>query len=240
MKVKRLDPQLRHKMKDLLAAHLGRCAESRSLTARIDFPIYHGGSKFGAPVFTLTPPDQSPSPVVFGIIGINHPESHVASEATLHLLELLAEQPPTSGGATFKILPILNPIALELDEDAPDIDESPFLSHIVSGFHGLAKNGLIEITSSSGDKCLIEGEVSPLILKAINLARSGGFPDTNPSSGPRIFLKRTGAEQRWNLRITLPETWSETLEVAEIARFIARFLEIHTESLATTPQLRRI
>jgi hypothetical protein len=244
MNLTRLDPALRKNLKDLLQGYVEHCEVSQHLMARIDFPIYYHGFKFGAPVFTHSgPPNGNEDRKIIGLIGLNNRDSQVASEILLQFIEILTQQPRLADAAILRILPVANPVALELENDAPADGDWPILDHLVSQFHEQAGSGVIEISSGDREVYRLEGEASPLLFAAIEDVRSGV-----PVDGARsrvlvpetISLNPVSAETRWRLKLTVPNSWTGAPEIHAISRFLTRLLRTHSWLTAGAPSQPRI
>lgn len=244
MNLTRLDSSLRKNLKDLLEGYLEHCEVSRHLTARIDFPIYHHGFKFGAPVFTHTGPSNGHEDRgIIGLLGLNDPHSQVASEVLLQFIEILSQEPRLADGSILRILPVANPIALELEADAPPIEELPVVQHLITRFHEEAADGILEIASHDADTYSLDGEATALLFAALEKVRSSVPAATGrvrilaPNS---IALKPAGSDGKWKLRLTIPRAWTGAPEVHAISRFIARLIRTHIRLAATPRQHRSI
>lgn len=232
MNLTRLDRSLRENLRDLLQGYVEHCEVSNHLMARIDFPIYYHGFKFGAPVFTHTGPRQGQEDrKVIGLAGINDRETQVASEILLQFIEILTQQPRLADGSVLRILPVANPVALELEENAPATHDWPILDHLLSQFSEQAADGILEISAADGPEYLLEGEASTALFAALEEVRSGVPQDSDrlrvlvPSS---IALTPVGSDVKWRLKLTVPRAWSGAPEVHAISRFIARLIRTHT------------
>ena len=232
MNLNRLDRSLRENLTNLLQGYLEHCEVSRHLTARIDFPIYYHGFKFGAPVFVHKGPAAGEdNPKIIGLLGLNGPDSHVASEVLLQFIEILTQQPRLADSSLLRILPVANPVAMELGESAPQISEWSILDHLVSLFHEQAPDGVIEITSDAEAGYFLGGEASPTLFAALEEVRAGVPRDSDrlrvlvPDD---IALKPVSDDAQWILRLNVPPTWNGAPEVHAISRFLARLIRTHT------------
>ncbi len=232
MNLTRLDRSLRENLKDLLQGYVEHCEVSKHLMARIDFPIYYYGFKFGAPVFTHTGPAiGNENRKVIGLMGLNDPESQIASEVLLQFIEILTQQPRLADATVLRILPVANPVALELDKDAPRTEEWPLLDHLTAQFHEQAADGMIEIIAAENGEYLLEGEAPPLLFAALEEVRAGVPKDSDrlrvlvPEA---ISLRPVAADVKWNLRLAVPREWNGAPEIHAISRFLARLIRTHT------------
>jgi hypothetical protein len=232
MNITRLDRSLRKNLRDLLQGYVEHCEVSLHLMARIDFPIYYHGFKFGAPVFShIGPSEPKGDRQVIGLIGLNDPISQVASDVLLQFIEILSQQPSLAEDSILRILPVANPVALEMEEDAPATEDWAILQHLISQFNEQSGDGILEVISGTGSHYSLEGEASPSLFAALEDVRSGLPVDSERSRvrhPEHIALKPIGSDDRWKLRLTIPHTWTDAPEVHAIARFIARLITTHT------------
>ena len=232
MNITRLDRSLRKNLRDLLQGYVEHCEVSHHLMARMDFPIYYHGFKFGAPVFThIGRSEPSSDRQVIGLIGLNDPGSQVASDVLLQLIEILTQHPNLADDSVLRILPVANPVALEMGDDAPASEEWDILRHLIGQFQEQAVDGLLELVSGQDDRYSLEGEASPSLFAALEDVHAGLPADSERSRvryPDHITLKPVGASDRWKLRLTIPETWTDAPEVHATARFIARLITTHS------------
>jgi len=231
MNLNRLDRSLRENLTNLLQGYLEHCEVSRHLMARIDFPIYYHGFKFGAPVFTHAGPlAASENPKVIGLIGLNDPTSHVASEVLLQFIEILSQQPRLADASILRILPVANPVAMELGDVAPAINEWSILDHLVSQFHEQSPDGVIEVTAEKDGEYSLTGEASPPLFAALEEVRASIPRDSDRLRvlvPENIALKPVAADSQWILKLNIPRSWTGAPEVHAISRFIARLIRTH-------------
>ena len=242
MNLTRLDPSFRQKIKALLQGYVEHCEVSRHLMARIDFPIYYHGFKFGAPVFTHSGPSViGENRSVFGLIGLNDPSSQISSEILLQFVEILTQQPRLADASVLRILPVANPVALELGDDAPRITEWPILDHVIAQFRDQISDGIIEISAGESEVYGLEGEASPALFAALENVRA-----SVPQDGKRlrvlvpedISLKPVASDARWHLELTVPRTWTGATEIHAISRFLARLIRTHSWITSEKPSDR--
>lgn len=232
MNITRLDRSLRKNLRDLLQGYVEHCEVSLHLMARMDFPIYYHGFKFGAPVFThIGPAEPKGDRQVIGLIGLNSPTSQVASDVLLQFIEILTQQPHMAGDSVLRILPVANPVALEIGEGAPGTEDWAILQHLIGQFHEQAVDGILEIVSAPGDRYALEGGATPSLFAALEDVRAG-LPDDTERSRVRhpdhVSLQPVGPQERWSLKLTIPESWTDAPEIHAIARFIARLITTHS------------
>ncbi len=231
MNLNRLDRALRENLTNLLQGYLEHCEVSSRLTARIDFPIYYHGFKFGAPVFTHSGLAADPEhPRVIGLLGLNSPESHVASEVLLQFIEILTQQPRMADSAVLKILPVANPVAMELGDSAPPIADWSILDHLVSVFHEQASEGVIGISADAETEYTLTGEASPALFTALEEARAAAArqQDRKRVLAPeRMALSPVAEDSQWNLQLSIPRSWTSAGDIHAIARFLSRVVRTH-------------
>jgi hypothetical protein len=227
MHITTLHPDLRKNLRNLVQGYVEHCEFSEHLTGRIEFPIYYLGFKYGAPVFTHVNAGKATvdRPVV-GMIGWNTPGSQVPSQVLLQFIEILSQHPRLAGNSVLRMLPVANPVALELDEDAPSREDWDLLGHLADQFKEQAADGWIEVQTANVRDFLISGEVSPQLYKA--LEHGSEFATARERRGIRfpslMNLKPVRHDDRWQVRLIIPEDWSDTSSVNGLARFLARLV----------------
>ena len=226
MHITTLHPDLRKNLRNLLQGYVEHCEFSEHLTGRIDFPIYFMGFKYGAPVFTHIGPGKpwEDRPVV-GLIGWNTPTSQLASQILLQFIEILTQHPRLAGNSVLRLLPVANPVALELDEDAPSREEWDLLGTLADRFKDQASHGLIEVQAADVKEFTLAGEISPALYQALELVR-----EVVPAADGRIavpasiHVKPARQDERWQLRLLVPAHWDDPRSVHSVARFLVRLL----------------
>lgn len=232
MHITTLHPDLRKNLRNLLQGYVEHCEFSEHLTGRIDFPIYFMGFKYGAPVFNHIGPGQpwEDRPVV-GMIGWNTPTSQLASQILLQFIENLSQHPRLAGNSVLRMLPVANPVALELDEDAPDRDDWDLLQALGDRFKGQATDGLIEVESADVKGFTLAGEVSPELHQILEKLGEIIPAIRGRIAVPTSFdLKPVREGERWNLRLLVPADWDDPRSVNAVARFIVRLLHAQTRA----------
>lgn len=239
MELKRLDPSLRRNLKDLLEGYVEHCQVSHHLMARIDFPIYFHGFKFGAPIFTHSAPGQEGvRRRVIGLLGVNTPDSQVSSEILLQLIEILVQRPEVGEGSILRILPVANPVALELGEHAPHLSDWPILEHMIGKFQEQSTEGVLEVVVTDGGYAL-EGNVSSSLFQALDEVRAEVPKDAGRSRvlvPDRILLSPVSATEPWRLKLSVPLFWTEAPEVHAVARFISRLIRSYSSLQNPVPE----
>lgn len=225
---------LRAKLKDLLQGYIEHCEVSPHLMARIDLPIIFHGFRFGAPVFTHSGPSSGPvDREIIGLIGRNAPQSSIASDVLLQFIEILSQQPHLAGTSVLRLLPVANPVALELGDSAPPTEDWPILDHLIGRFKEEAGDGIIEILPSPDAGYLLEGSANSDMFAALrDVAESADPSSPRPRVlvPPQITITPISAEQKWNLRLHVPVTWNEAPEIHAVARFLSRLIHLLTLS----------
>jgi hypothetical protein len=241
MHITTLHPDLRKNLRDLLQGYVEHCEFSEHLTGRIDFPLYYLGFKYGAPVFThIGPGNEREDRPVIGLIGWNTPASQLASQVLLQFIEILTQHPRAAGNAILRLLPVANPVALELDEDAPSHEEWDLLGHLAGQFTNQASHGLIEVESADVKEFSLTGEITPAIFQALETV-SAIIPAIRgriavPTS---INVGPVEPDERWQLRLTVPSEWNDPRSVHAVARFLVRLLHAHTRITRHARKLAR-
>jgi len=238
MELKRLDPSLRRNLKDLLDGYLEHCQVSRHLMARIDFPIYYHGFKFGAPIFTHSDPlREAGSQKVIGLLGVNTPDSQVPADILLQLIEILVQQPNLAEASTLHVLPVANPVALELGEHAPGLSDWPILEHLVSKFQAQSADGMLEVVVADSEYAL-EGSASVALFQALEKITSPDSKKPLALQPDAVRLNPVSSGAPWHVKLSVPATWTEAAEVHSVARFIAQLIGAFTWGLDSSSGAR--
>lgn len=235
MHITTLQPELRKNLRDLLQGYVEHCEFSEHLTGRIEFPIYFMGFKYGAPLFTHVGPGQpwEDRPVI-GFIGWNTPSSRLASQVLLQFIEILTQHPRFAGNSVLRMLPVANPVALELDEDAPDQEDWDLLRALCDRFKEQSTDGFIEIEAADVEDFTLAGEVGRELhgilekLGEIIPAIRGRI--AVPSS---FQLTTVGENERWTLRLLVPKDKDDSRSIHAVARFLIRIVGALSRSRRT-------
>ncbi|MDB6077126.1 MAG: hypothetical protein JWO82_873 [Akkermansiaceae bacterium] len=233
MQIQTLRPELRKNLRDLLQGYVEHCEFSSHLTGRIDFPIYYQGFKYGAPVFThLGPGGKDQDRPVIGLIGWNGPQTSLPSQVLLQFIEILTQHPRLADSSVLRILPVANPVALELEADAPERGEWDLLDRLADQFKDQSADGWIEVESADVPEFSLSGEISPdLIDELSTLAEI--FRDRPGLILPTdLDLTPSRADERWQLKLVVPSFWSDSASIHGVARFVVRLVHAHSELLA--------
>lgn len=233
MKTRTLAPKFRTDLKNLLQGFAEHCEISDRLSGRIEQPIYFHGFKFGAPVFTFAGPegDEGHLTQMIGLLGHNTRTSRVASEVLLQLIEVATLRPELAVGQLLRVLPVSDPVTLELETDAPDLTEWPVLQYVADEFRSSSTSGLIEVRATSGKSLVIKGAVDVRLYQVLasNVGERRGLPSLPILSS----FVTAGPDDRWHLEIEVPDSWNHAGDVLAVSRFIGRVLETHAHLLAT-------
>lgn len=229
----RNDRSLRNNLKDLLQGYLEHCEFSRHLMARIDFPIIYHGFRFGAPVFTHTGPAATDgNREIIGLIGLNSPGSNISSEVLLQFIEILSQEPGLAGTTVLRVLPVADPVALELGGDAPPTGSWPILDHLTDRFREESADGIIEIGTSADSEYRLEGDAPSSLFDTLRNIREGlTATETRPRLlyPEKILLNPVSPDAKWRLKIHLPAHWHGAPEIHAVSRFIARLIRLHSK-----------
>ena len=224
-----LHPDLRKNLRNLVQGYVEHCEFSPTLTGRIDFPIYYMGFKYGAPVFTHTGPGKAADdrPVV-GMIGWNTPATQLPAQILLEFVEILTQHPRLADNSVLRMLPVANPVALELDEDAPSREDWDLLGRLADQFKEQAADGWIEVHAANVEDFTLAGEISPALYKALEKSKIvASFRQRNGVKFPGVLnLKPVRQEDRWQVRLIVPATWDDSRSVRAVARFLARLVHL--------------
>lgn len=218
-----LSPEFRANLKRLLQGFAEHCEISEQLTGRVEQPVYFHGFKFGSPVFTFEGRKVDGWPKrQLGLIGHNHRESTAASDVVLQLIELATLRPELAVGQSLRILPVSDPVTLELGQEGPDLSDWEVLHFVTDRFRESAKDGLIEIRSHVGDEFIIHGSADSALYQSLasNVTMKRDLP-----SLPVLSDLRVASEGSWHLYLEVPQSWTSSGDVLAVSRFLARLLE---------------
>ena len=234
-----LNPDLRKNLRNLVQGYVEHCEFSPHLTARIDFPLYYMGFKYGAPVFNHRGPGQADEdrPVI-GMIGWNTPGSQLPSKVLLEFIEILTQHPRLAEQSVLRMLPVANPVALELDEDAPEREDWDLLANLADQFKEQAADGWIEVHATDVSEFTLTGEISPALYKA--LVKSKAVASFRERIGVRFpqaaNLKPVRRDERWQVQLQVPKEWDDSRAIRAVARFLARL--VHAQARIARRQTR--
>ncbi|MBU6303381.1 MAG: hypothetical protein KGS60_17675 [Verrucomicrobia bacterium] len=226
------DPQHRARMRELIQGFIEHCEVSPSLIGRIGRVIECNGRKYGVPVFTIHgPAHDSLNSQFVGLAGVNAGRDARAAETLLQLIERLAIQPRIAAGHVLEILPVTDPVGLELGaapETAPA--QSP-------QFRGESVDGLIELEVTDTDSFVVTAEGDFPFRQAVASAEEGfrRLASEEPGDRLRIRSSRVAHEGAWKLRLQLPATWSPSVTVHWGSQFLVLFFRAHVTFRALAP-----
>jgi len=198
MNLTKLETTLRENLRNLLQGYVEHCEISETLMARIETPLYYHGFKFGAPVFTHRQPWVSPERPPVGIAGINRAASTLPSEVVLQVIEKLTQQADAAGPSPLRLLPVANPVALELGGDAPSEIDWPVLDHLLEEFESASPAGFIAISPSEHGEFRLGGTATPEVIRKLAIGEG------NLRLLQELHLVPVPAGERWSLRLEIP------------------------------------
>ncbi len=230
----RLNPEFRAKMSELILGFIEHCEISRTLIGQIERFVRHNGRKYGLPTFTVYgPPEPGVETSFVNLLGVNSAGDATSAEAVLQLIERLVLQPNVAAGRVLRILPVTNPVALELGHP---VEDEPLLSSLemaVEDFRNLPSDGFIEIrlTDSSRLALVVSGpseivEAARDTEEAIRRLRSENFLD-----GVLLRSVRLRHEGRWHLALEIPREWSSALATHWASQVLVVFFRSHLQHL---------
>ncbi|MGC4016009.1 MAG: hypothetical protein QM755_16000 [Luteolibacter sp.] len=163
------------------------------------------------------------------MLGHNTRTSTIASDVLLQLIEVATLRPEIAIDQVLRVLPVSDPVTLELEEDAPDLSDWPVLQYLQDEFRGSAADGLIEVRTTPGKSLEIRGAADVRLYQVLasNSAAARGLPSPPVLS---TFVPAFGGG-RWHLEIDVPETWNHAGDVLAVSRFIGRVLETYSHLL---------
>lgn len=235
MNKRQLRPEFRAKLRDLIQGFIQHCEISPFLIGQIEKTFDHGEIRYGVPVFTFY---GNPLPEVdtgfVGLLGLNgRHDDQLPAEILLQLIERLALQPAIAGGKVLRLMPVSNPIALE----RPDLPENELhnatLERIVEGFRHQYLDGLIEVRAGDQETLQIAARGDSAFSEALRQAREAlqrlsnetSIADSiSPAEAPESF------EGDWNMVISVPRSWPDTLAVHWVSQLLVVFFRAHTDA----------
>ncbi|HRQ88464.1 MAG TPA: hypothetical protein PLA50_06685 [Bacteroidia bacterium] len=230
----RLNPEFRAKMTELVRGFVEHCEISRTLVGQIERFVRHDGRKYGLPTFTVYgPPEPGVETSFVNLLGANDSGDATAGEVVLQLIERLVLQPGIAAGRVLRILPVTNPVALEL---GVPVEEEPLLSSLemaVEDFRNLASDGFIEIRLTDAPRLglSVSGpvEIANAVrdtVEAVRRLQSEEFRD-----GVHLRSTRLRHEGRWHLTLEIPRGWSSSLAVHWASQVLVVFFRYHLQRL---------
>ncbi|MDQ8205583.1 hypothetical protein [Pelagicoccus sp. SDUM812003] len=233
---RRLSPEHRAEMRELLGGFVQHCEISKHLAGSIDLFVEHNGHKYGLPVFSFFgPPHRDLDSRFVGLLARNQGSDKRTSEALLQFLERLVLQPNLATGLVLSALPVTDPIALESGNDFHPDELSEALERSIEAFATRALDGLVEISRTTRGQPTADADGPTYIRKAAiqtvesidRLGRatiSGGFET-------RLSLRASTDTDCWKLRIGIPVTWSDQMTTSWTSQFLVIFLRRRIENL---------
>ncbi len=241
----RLNPEFRAKMSELILGFVEHCEISRTLVGQIERFVRHGGRKYGLPTFTVYgPPEPGVETRFVNLLGVNSAGDATSAEAVLQLVERLVLQPAIVAGRVLRILPVTNPVALELGHP---VEDEPLLSSLemaVEDFRNLPSDGFVEIRLADSPHLALTVSGDPEIVAAARdteeaIRRLGS---ENFREGALLRSVRLRHEGRWRLVLEIPRDWSSSLAAhwasqVLVVFFRAQLQRLRLESHAATTWL---
>lgn len=233
----RLNPEFRAKMTELVRGFIEHCEISRSLIGQIERFVRHNGRKYGLPTFTVYgPPEPGVQTSFINLLGVNTSGDLAAAESALQLIERLVLQPHIVSGRVLRVLPVTNPVALEL---GLPVAEEPLLSSLemaVEDFRNLPSDGFIEIqqTDSSRITLAISGNVD--VVESVRDTEDAVRRLQSEDSREAILLRsvRLRHEGRWHLTLGIPREWPSSLASHWASQILVVFFRSHLQRLRVT------
>jgi hypothetical protein len=233
----RLNPEFRAKMTELVRGFIEHCEISRSLIGQIERFVRHNGRKYGLPTFTVYgPPEPGVQTSFINLLGVNTSGDLAAAESALQLIERLVLQPHIVSGRVLRVLPVTNPVALELGRP---VAEEPLLSSLemaVEDFRNLPSDGFIEIqqTDSSRITLAISGNVD--VVESVRDTEDAVRRLQSEDSREAILLRsvRLRHEGRWHLTLGIPREWPSSLASHWASQILVVFFRSHLQRLRVT------
>lgn len=230
----RLNPEFRAKMSQLVRGFIEHCEISRTLIGQIERFVRHDGRKYGLPTFTVYgPPDPGSETSFVNLLGVNTAGETTTAEAVLQLIERLVLQPNIATGRVLRILPVTNPVALELGRPIDDERLLASLEMAVEDFRNLHSDGFIEIRSTDSSRLAMtvsgRGEVVEAARETEEAIRR--IQSENFLGGIHLRSVRLRHEGRWHVALEIPREWPSALASHWASQVLVVFFRSHRERL---------
>lgn len=233
----RLNPEFRAKMSELIRGFVEHCEISRTLVGQIERFVRHNGRKYGLPTFTVYgPPEPGVETRFVNLLGVNSSGDVTSAEAVLQLIERLVLQPAIVAGRVLRILPVTNPVALELGHP---VEDEPLLSSLemaVEDFRNLPSDGFVEIrlTSSSQLGLIVSGS-SEIVAAARNTEDAiRRLNSENFREGALLRSVRLRHEGRWRLVLEIPREWPSAVAAHWASQVLVVFFRSQLQHIRLT------
>lgn len=234
MKTNRLLPEFRLRMRELIQGFIEHCEISQALIGRIEHSVRFRGRKYGFPTFTVYGPPQPGVETRFlNLIGNNDDGDAIAAETLLQLIERLVLQPHIAAGQVLRILPVTNPVALELGAETVNSAGVERLEQMVNQFREQPADGTIEVSVSDTDRLTLDVSGPSLVLEAISAADEAlkRLRSEDSIEALTIVSRRHLPEGPWLIRLRIPRDWSPALAVHWSSQVLVVFFRNHLERL---------
>lgn len=233
----RLNPEFRAKMTELVRGFIEHCEISRSLVGQIERFVRHDGRKYGLPTFTVYgPPEPGVQTSFINVLGVNTSGDLAAAESALQLIERLVLQPHIVSGRVLRVLPVTNPVALELGRP---VVEEPLLSSLemaVEDFRNLPSDGFIEIQQTESPRLTLAISGNVDVVESVRDTEDAIRRLQSEDSREAILLRsvRLRHEGRWHLTLEIPREWPSSLASHWASQILVVFFRSHLQRLRLT------
>lgn len=229
----KLLPEFRSRMRELIQGFIEHCEISESLVGKIEQFVYYGGRKYGLPTFTITGPSRPDLKTRhLSLIGVNEGADQTAAETLLQLIERLTLQPHVAAGHHLRVLPVSNPLGLELGSDAPEAAMIAGLNEQLAAFRNQTVDGLIQVRVTNRE--LITATVNgpdPVMLAARTAAEALDRLASESFGEPLVqVVPRFKWGKPWNLELEIPRAWPASLAVHWSSQFLLVFFRAHVDA----------
>ncbi len=234
MSKNRLNPEFRARMSDLIRGFIEHCEISRTLIGQIERFVRHDGRKYGLPTFTVYgPPEPGVETSFVNLLGVNSSGEVTSAETTLQLIERLVLQPNIAAGRVLRILPVTNPVALELGQP---VDDAPLLSSLESAiedFRNLPSDGFVEIRLTDTTQLQLAISGSPEVVNAARDTEEAirRLQSENFREGILLRSVRMRHEGRWHLSLEVPRDWPSSLASHWASQVLVVFFRSHLQQI---------
>jgi hypothetical protein len=233
----RLNSEFRAKMTELIRGFIEHCEISRTLIGQIERFVRHDGRKYGLPTFTVYgPPEAGVETSFVNLLGVNSSGEATAAETTLQLIERLVLQPNIAAGRVLRILPVTNPVALELGQP---VEDEPLLSSLemaVEDFRNLPSDGFVEIRLADVTNISLSVSGTSAVVEAARETEEAIRRLQSETNRDGILLRsvRMRHEGRWHLTLEIPREWPSSLATHWASQVLVVFFRAHLQNLRLT------
>jgi hypothetical protein len=229
-------------MRELIQGFIEFCEFSDSLVGQIERFVHFRGRKYGFPTFTVAGESRpGAANSVIHLLGVNEDQDKTAAESLLQLIERFAIQPHLAAGHILRILPVTDPLALELGQSPLPAEVRQGLKAHVDAFRDEAVDGLVEVSLSPDELFRIFAHGPAGMLDAAASAEEvvRRLQGEDASGGVAVKLLECEGEGPWAIHLSIPRSWPSSLAVHWTSQFLVVFLRSLAEAEKIQPAAKR-